>query len=122
MHAVGCLALTVARADRAAEFYAGVLQFQTLGERAVDDGAAHVRVVRLALGSACLELREYTPGGRAKPPGERSNDLSFQHMAIVVRDMDRAYARLRAARVRQVSTAPQRIPGWNRAAAGIRAF
>ena len=122
MHAVGCLALTVARADRAAEFYAGVLQFQTLGERAVDDGAAHVRVVRLALGSECLELREYTPGGRAKPPGERSNDLSFQHMAIVVRDMDRAYARLRAARVRQVSTAPQRIPGWNRAAAGIRAF
>ena len=122
VRAVGCLALTVAQVDRTAEFYAGVLQFRTVAERTFDEAGARVRVVRLALGDECVELREYTPGGRPKPPGERSNDLSFQHMAIVVSDMDRAYARVRAARVRQVSTEPQRIPGWNRAAAGIRAF
>ena len=118
VQAVGCLALTVASAERAAGFYTEVLQFQRVGER-VSDGA---RAVRLGLGEECVELREYTPAGRAKAPGERSNDLSFQHMAIVVRDMDRAYARVRAARVRQVSSEPQRIPDWNEAAAGIRAF
>ena len=80
-------------------------------------------MARLGLGGhECVELREYTPAGRAKAPGERSNDLSFQHMAIVVRDMDAAYARVRAAHARQVSTEPQRIPDWNEAAAGIRAF
>ena len=122
VRAVGCLALTTASADRAAEFYTGVLEFQPVAERAFAADGANVRVVRLALGAECVELRQYTPSGRPKPAGERSNDLSFQHMAIVVRDMDRAYARLRAARVRQVSTEPQRLPDWNRAAAGIRAF
>jgi catechol 2,3-dioxygenase-like lactoylglutathione lyase family enzyme len=122
VHAVGCLSLTVAQTGRAADFYTGVLQFRRVAERTFADGGARVRAVQLALGTECVELREYTPGGRPKPAGERSNDLSFQHMAIVVRDMDRAYARLRAARVRQVSSEPQRIPDWNRAAAGIRAF
>jgi len=36
--------------------------------------------------------------------------------------MDRAYQRLRKYKVDHVSTAPQRIPDWNEAAAGIRAF
>ena len=118
VRAVGCLALTVSSAERAADFYTGVLQFRRVGERVAGDA----RVVRLGLGAECVELREFTPAGRAKPAGERSNDLSFQHMAIVVRDMDAAYARVRAAHVRQVSTGPQRIPDWNEAAAGIRAF
>lgn len=118
VRAVGCLALTVASAERAAGFYTEVLQFQRVSE--LRSAGAHA--VRLGLGDECVELREYTPAGHAKPPGERSNDLSFQHMAIVVRDMDRAYARVRAARVRQVSSEPQRIPAWNEAAAGIRAF
>ena len=123
VRAVGCLSLTVADAERAAQFYTEVLQFARAGERSWSDTAgARVRAVRLGLGRECVELREFAPAGRAKPAGERSNDLSFQHMAIVVRDMDRAYARLRAAHVRQVSTEPQRVPDWNPAAAGIRAF
>jgi catechol 2,3-dioxygenase-like lactoylglutathione lyase family enzyme len=118
VRAVGCLALTVASAERATAFYTDVLQFRRVGERVAGDA----RSVRLGLGDECVQLREFSPAGRAKAPGERSNDLSFQHMAIVVRDMDRAYARLRAAHVRQVSSGPQRIPDWNKAAAGIRAF
>jgi catechol 2,3-dioxygenase-like lactoylglutathione lyase family enzyme len=132
VQAVGCLALTVTDADRAARFYSEVLEFQRGGEREVNDAGssalaalpgARSHVVRLALGSECVELVQYlAPVGRPKPPGERSNDLSFQHMAIVVRDMDRAYTKLRAAHVRQVSSEPQRIPDWNQAAAGIRAL
>ncbi len=132
VRAVGCLALTVSSAERLAEFYTGVLEFLRVGEyEASDSGAARLaavpglrtRTVRLALGGECVELvQAVTPVGRPKPAGERSNDLTFQHMAIVVRDMDAAYAKLRTARVRQVSSEPQRIPDWNRAAAGIRAF
>jgi len=36
--------------------------------------------------------------------------------------MDRAYARLREAKVQHASPAPQRLPDWNPKAGGIRAF
>jgi catechol 2,3-dioxygenase-like lactoylglutathione lyase family enzyme len=43
-------------------------------------------------------------------------------VAIIVSDMDRAYAHLRAHRVEHVSPAPQQLPDWNPNAGGIRAF
>jgi catechol 2,3-dioxygenase-like lactoylglutathione lyase family enzyme len=43
-------------------------------------------------------------------------------VAIIVSDMDRAYARLREHQVEHASPAPQRLPDWNPAAGGIRAF
>jgi catechol 2,3-dioxygenase-like lactoylglutathione lyase family enzyme len=122
VRAVGCIALTVADGARSARFFTEVLDFRRGDERDTAESGSRAHVVRLALGEECVELRQFTPAGRPKEAGERSNDLSFQHMAIVVRDMDAAYARVRAAHVRQVSTEPQRIPDWNTAAAGIRAF
>src|SRR5262249_40434321 len=59
---------------------------------------------------------------RPIPTGSRSNDRWFQHVAIVVRDMDAAYRTLRQHRVRFASTGPQRLPDSNRNAGGIRAF
>ncbi len=132
VQAVGCIGVTVADADAATAFYTGVLQFarRAESERADDANARFAgvfglreRVVTLALGDECFELHEaIAPPGRPIPPGRRSQDLSFQHVAIVVRDMDRAFAALRKARVRQVSPEPQRIPDWNVGAAGIRAL
>jgi catechol 2,3-dioxygenase-like lactoylglutathione lyase family enzyme len=52
----------------------------------------------------------------------RSNDHWFQHIAIIVSDMDKAYQWLRQHKVKHASSGPQRIPDWNKAAAGIRAF
>ena len=52
----------------------------------------------------------------------RSNDLWFQHIAIVVRDMDQAFEKLRALKVQFVSTGPQTLPPSIKAAAGIKAF
>jgi catechol 2,3-dioxygenase-like lactoylglutathione lyase family enzyme len=52
----------------------------------------------------------------------RSNDRWFQHIAIIVGDMDRAYQRLRQRKVRHASTGPQRLPDWNPNAGGIKAF
>jgi catechol 2,3-dioxygenase-like lactoylglutathione lyase family enzyme len=82
-----------------------------------------VRVVRLRLGDECLQLTEYlVPRGRPIPRDSRSNDRWFQHVAIIVSDMDQAYGRLRRFHVPQVSTAPQLLPATIPQAAGIRAF
>jgi catechol 2,3-dioxygenase-like lactoylglutathione lyase family enzyme len=84
---------------------------------------ARIRVVRMKLGDELIELKEYlAPQGRPIPVDSRSNDHWFQHIAIVVSDMDKAYQHLRNLKVRHASTGPQRIPDWNKAAAGIRAF
>ena len=59
-----------------------------------------MRVVRMRLGDESIELYEYlTPRGRPVPADSRGNDRWFQHIAIIVSDMDRAYAWLRQHRV-----------------------
>jgi len=85
---------------------------------------AHVRRVQLTLGAEHLALLQYLApgGGRPVPLDTRGNDLWFQHVAIVVSDMDRAFAWLRSHHVAFVSSGPQTLPQWNRAAAGIQAF
>jgi len=84
---------------------------------------ARARVVRVRLGDETLDLTEYlAPRGRPVPDGSRGNDGWFQHVAIVVSDMDRAYEILRSRGVEHASTGPQILPEWNRGAAGIRAF
>jgi catechol 2,3-dioxygenase-like lactoylglutathione lyase family enzyme len=98
----------------------------TAEEEGTGIAKARVRRLELALGRERLFLRQFmapAPAtGRAVPADSRGNDLWFQHVAIVVRDMDRAYAWLRAHRVTHVSSGPQTLPQWNKSAAGIRAF
>lgn len=93
-------------------------------ERRTGIAKARVRALELTLGSEHLTLRQFlAPGqGRSIPPDSHGNDLWFQHVAIVVRDMDRAYGWLRAHHVAHVSSGPQTLPRWNKNAAGIRAF
>jgi catechol 2,3-dioxygenase-like lactoylglutathione lyase family enzyme len=82
-----------------------------------------MRVVRLQLGEEIIELTDYiTSGGRSIPENAMSNDLIFQHIAIVVSDMDKAYELLKKRMVMHVSTSPQTIPQSNIAAAGVKAF
>jgi catechol 2,3-dioxygenase-like lactoylglutathione lyase family enzyme len=52
----------------------------------------------------------------------RSHDRWFQHIAIVVSDMDHAYQWLRQHKVEHASSGPQRLPDWNPNAGGIQAF
>ena len=130
--AVTMVGLTVSDMDRSVEFYTHVLDFEKASDHmllgpayeALDGvSGARRRVVRLRLGDEYLTLTEYvTKRGRPAPADSRSNDRWFQHVAIIVSDMDRAYARLRAFEVRPVSTAPQLLPKTIPNAAGIRAF
>ena len=54
------------------------------------------------------------------PEDSQSNDLWFQHFAIVVSDMDRAYQHLKKFEIAHISTEPQTIPEDNELAAGIK--
>ncbi|MBC8123570.1 MAG: VOC family protein [Gemmatimonadaceae bacterium] len=124
--------MTVLDMDRSVQFYTQVLSFTKVSDTEVWGTeyeqfqglfGLRMRVVRLQLADEAIVLTEYlVPRGRPIPADARSNDRSFQHIAIVVRDLDLAYARLRTAKVQFASTAPQLLPDWNPAAAGIRAF
>jgi catechol 2,3-dioxygenase-like lactoylglutathione lyase family enzyme len=130
--AVEAPGMTVSDLDRSVEFYTKVLSFQKVSEVEVLGSdydnlqgvfGLRMRVAHLRLGDEQIELTEYlTPKGRPVPLDSRSNDLWFQHIAIIVSDMDRAYSLLRENGVEHVSTAPQRLPDWNPNAGGIRAF
>jgi catechol 2,3-dioxygenase-like lactoylglutathione lyase family enzyme len=130
--AVGLVGNTVSDMDRSIAFYTGVLEFSKVSDDELAGPAYEAlggvfgvreRVVRLRLGDEYLQLSEYlAPGGRPAPVDSRSNDRWFQHVAIIVSDMDSAYARLRRAKVRFASTGPQQLPATIPNAAGIRAF
>jgi len=129
---VDSIGVTVSDADASAAFYSGVLSFQKISdveiagpeiERLEGVFGSRVRNVRMKLGNEYLDLMQFlAPRGRPVPADSRSNDRWFQHIAIVVSDMDRAYRKLRGAKVRFVSPAPQRLPAWNKKTAGIEAF
>ncbi|HET6518574.1 MAG TPA: VOC family protein [Geminicoccaceae bacterium] len=132
VEAVDSVTITVSDMDRAVDFYSKVLSFEPLSdvevagepyEHLMGVFGLRMRVVRMRLGDEFIELTEVmTPRGRPIPVDSRSNDRWFQHVAIIVSDMDRAYRHLRAHKVQHASPAPQRLPDWNPNAGGIEAF
>jgi catechol 2,3-dioxygenase-like lactoylglutathione lyase family enzyme len=129
--AVESIGMTVSDMDRAVEFYSAltfqeVSNIEVLGdefEHLEGVFGARIRMVRMQLGNEYVDLTQYlAPPGRPIPVDSRSNDLWFQHIAIVVRDMDQAFKKLRALKVQFVSTGPQTLPPSIKAAAGIKAF
>jgi catechol 2,3-dioxygenase-like lactoylglutathione lyase family enzyme len=132
VRAVTSVGMTVADMTRSVRFYTEVLPFEQeydveLSGRPWEQlhgvFGARVRVVGLRLGDERLELTEYlAPKGRPYPADTRGNDRWFQHVAIIVSDMSRAYARLGEFGTAHASTAPQRLPDWNPGAGGIEAF
>ena len=130
--AVDAVGMTVSEMDRSVDFYSRVLSFEKVSdvevwgdeyERLEGLFGLRMRVVRMRLGDESIELTEYlAPRGRPVPADSRSNDRWFQHVAIIVSDIDRAYQLLRQNHVQHASTGPQRLPDWNKNAAGISAF
>ncbi|MGH8377630.1 MAG: VOC family protein, partial [Gammaproteobacteria bacterium] len=94
---------TVSDLARAAVFYTGALDFKQKSEASITDPAwaelmglpgTRARSIILQLGNQELELFVFDPPGRPYPPDSRTTDLWFQHIAIVVTDMDAAHAQL----------------------------
>ncbi len=130
---VAAVGFTVSDIDRSVAFYRDVLTFKLVSDVEVDGPeydqlygcfGVRARVARMQLGEQQLELTQFIspPDVRPIPVPSYSNDLWFQHFAIVVRDMEAAWAQLRKHHVRQVSPRPQTIPLSNQAAAGIKAI
>ena len=91
---------TVADLDRAEAFYRDALRFRTIGRGPSDPavlaalglpGTVAEEVV-MRLGRDEVALVRLAPPGRPYPAGSRSDDLWFQHLAIVVDDMEAAHA------------------------------
>lgn len=126
------IGMTVSNMERSIAFFENVLTFQKISDEEATGSeydklqglfGLRTRIVRMRLGGEEIELTEYlTPRGRPVPVDSRSNDRWFQHVAIIVSDMDKAYRRLRERNVEHASPEPQRLPDWNPAAGGIKAF
>ena len=129
---IQAVGLTVTDLDRSIDFYTKSLHFEVISDLTVIEKDTHnraenkstrVRIVTLKLGDEQIRLMQYLDGtGEPIPFDSQSNDLWFQHLAIVVRDMDAAYAHLQSFSIDSISTSPQTIPPGNKDAAYIQAF
>lgn len=129
---VGPVAIIVSDMTRSLDFYTNVLPFKKISDEEVYGEpyeklenlfGLRMRIVKLKLGEEEIELVDYlTAGGRSIPDDARSNDLIFQHIAIVVSNMDKAYLELRKHNIVHVSTGPQTLPASIPEAAGVKAF
>src|SRR5262245_30016871 len=93
--------LVVSDLERAEQFFAAAFGFTTIGRAAGESGFTELvglpgalsRRTHMRLGDQEIALTAFDPPGRPYPPGSTSSDLWFQHLAIVVTDMDAAHAR-----------------------------
>jgi len=132
VNALDSIGITVSDIDRSVDFFSKVLSFETVSQTEIYGSdyehlyglfGMRARIVRMKLGDESIELTQWlAPRGRPIPVDSRSNDRWFQHVAIIVSDMDRAYRWLRGHKVEHASSGPQRLPDWNRNAGGIEAF
>ena len=87
----------LARTER---FYHRALGFRTIADGAIDTpthaalGAGDASQIVMQCGEQEVAFVQFATQGLPYPAERRSNDLWFQHLAIVVADMDRAYAHL----------------------------
>lgn len=132
MSIIKYVGITVADIEKSVKFYTEVLSCQKIMDTEVwgEDWeklqgvfGLRMKIVQMQLGDEIISLMEYlTPQGRPIPIDSRSNDRWFQHIAIAVTDMDKAYQHLRKHNVRHSSTNPRRLPEWNEKLGGVQAF
>jgi len=118
----------VADLGRAAEFYCNGLGFRLVSRGPGDPAlrallglpGASIEEAVLRLGAEEVALVRFDPPGPPYPADSRSDDLWFQHLAIVVDDMAAAYRQLAAQSPRPISTSgPERLPPRN---GGVTAY
>jgi hypothetical protein len=98
VRSVEAVGMTVSDMDRSVQFFSKVLSFEKISDVEVHGAefekwqgvfGLRMRVARLKLGGESIDLTQYlAPEGRPMPAGWRNNDHWFQHVAIVVSDMD----------------------------------
>ncbi len=97
-------------------FYRDALGFEVVGT----EDRPHERCIVLRLGQEVVEIVFPAEAGAPYPPGSASNDLWFQHFAVVVSDMQAAYNRLERFAAAAISSGPPvRLPA---SSGGVTAF
>lgn len=132
IHSVESVTITVSDMAVALPFYKDILHFEIKSDNTFKDNdysalvgieSSNVRIAKLQLGDELIELIDYLePEGKSYPEDSKSNDLWFQHIAIITNNMDSAYTWLNLNNVRNISNSPQLLPDWNKNAGGIKAF
>jgi catechol 2,3-dioxygenase-like lactoylglutathione lyase family enzyme len=127
---IGRISLTTADADRLASFYRQAFGFKAMETehhggtdfaRLTGIEGAQARALPLRLGDETIELLEFAQRGAPYPADIGCDDPRFQHIAIVVADMETAYSQLCACGGWTAITrpAPQRLPA---SSGGVTAF
>ncbi len=123
------ISLTVSDTERLVRFYADAFGAATL-DRSRRSGESFARlmgirgaaatVTTLGIGDERVELVAFDEPGLPIPPDSRSNDLWFQHFALITTGIDDAWTRARAAGATPIgATAPVTLPA---ASGGVRAI
>jgi catechol 2,3-dioxygenase-like lactoylglutathione lyase family enzyme len=120
------VARNVADLAAAASFYTQALGFSVEGP-AFDDpqlaaclGLRAVRCLLIRRGAQLVELTECQPAGAAYPDDALSNDLIFQHLALVTADIEAAAALAMRGGAKAISKCgPQHLPA---SSGGVIAF
>jgi len=127
---IGRISFTTADADRLGAFYQQAFGFEAM-ETEHHGGTSFARLtgvegaqgsaLPLRLGKQTIELLAFTQAGAPYPADIGCDDPRFQHIAIVVADMETAYSRLCACAGWSAITAPvpQRLPA---SSGGVTAF
>ncbi len=94
---ISAIALMVADIDRSVDFYTQALEFKLVEDITLEKSIysklapippSRVRLATLQLGDEVIELIQYPDlEAQSIPQDSQSNDLWFQHLAIVVSDI-----------------------------------
>src|SRR5262249_41397942 len=113
------ISVTVSDLARTEKFYRDALGFETVRRGRQDDPSfahllgvegARFETLTMRLGAQEVEFIKFQKHGRQYPLDSHSQDLWFQHFAIVVSDMDKAFSRCsRCASPRYPLAAPRRF-------------
>jgi catechol 2,3-dioxygenase-like lactoylglutathione lyase family enzyme len=129
---VKSVAFTVADLTKEVQFFQNVLQFKKVNEFVLDAKTSlelfgiktkQTKIAVLQLGEETIQLMQFEGvQNKSFPIDSKSNDLWFQHIAIVVNDMDKAFQIIKDNDLQYVSSSPQTLPNYLPNAAGISAF
>ena len=112
------ISITVQDPRAIARFYQEALGFRVevpwhpaadATRRLLGPATKRILVAVLRLGDERVEFDAFDPPGRPYPAGSRSPDLWFQHFALVVSNMQRAYAHLRLRRLPTITVGGPQI-------------
>jgi len=141
VQSVSAIALTVSNGEQASQFFTQALGFEVMSDIVTEGestayllgitdenqqgGSARslqTRWITLRLGNETIRLLEFPNQASQRIPDDaQANDLWFQHFAIIVSDMDQAYAHLKSFDFEPVSPEPQTLPAPE-GEPGIRAY